>query len=126
MVTALRSRQRTHPNFDDVRSRIETALPATSDKLKSESWAYVGEVTDPDEGRHVLITAQDILYEDVDALESAIDTPPAGFESQDGASGETIWNFPQNPEGRKLAESAERLDDFDLLSAAGLELIGRT
>lgn len=123
MATALRSWQRSHPNFDEARARVQKALPATSDKLKSESWAYAGEVTDPHEGRHVLIAAQDVLYEDVDALEAAIDTPPTGFESQDGESGATIWRFPQNQEGRRLAEATERLDDFDLLSAAGLELI---
>lgn len=112
------------PDFSAARAGVEHALPAMSDKLKSESWGYVGEVTDPHEGRHVTIGALDVLKSDIDSLEAAINTPPEGFESQDDDdSGATVWHFPESKDGHELAAAAERLSDFGLLDASDLELV---
>jgi hypothetical protein len=115
-----------NPDFSRARASIEHTLPAKSDKLRSDSWGYVGEVTDPHDGRDVTIGALTVLREDVVSLEAAINTPPEGFEPQEDHTGGTVWRFPEGGDGRRLADAAERLSDFDLLDEIDLELVGYT
>lgn len=118
---SLRAAPGTTINIDAARQAAEDALPARADKLQSESWAYLGDMTDP-RGGAVLITALEVLRDDIDALEAALDTPPEGFEGQDAADGSVTWEFSSSDEGQQLLDRAERLNDFGLLRPAGLEL----
>ena len=106
-------------DFEAAQRALEDLDLGRADVLGAESWAE-WDVTDP-RGEFVTIAALDVLRDDLDALEQAIDSPGDGVEDYALPDGGRVWWFGEDDNGVQLADAADRLRDYGLLARIGLD-----
>ena len=93
----------------------EHALPAPAEALEAASWGN-WECTDP-RGQMVTTPALDVMDDDLATLQQAFDN---GEFDEVEIEGGVEYRVPNTERGGGIADSIERLADFDLLAASGI------
>lgn len=114
----LRQEENIELKFDEARESLDGLELGSADRLLADSWGEF-EVLEP-QGEAIVTEALEVLRDDLDAVDSALDSAD-GNEAFDLLYGGTVYWFSDDETGEDLAARCDRLRDFGLLEAVGLK-----